>query len=209
MTTIYSLKQYEREVERLLGSHANELTVYALGLAGESGELIELLKKHWGHKHELDLDKLKKEAGDCFWYVAALALQFDITLDEISPRYLGARKPPVTSIQSYALRLAGCVGSVARVLDAYWMSRYPPADIQRTLRQRLSLVFIVLERIIEHFGLSLGEVLEANVEKLRARYPNGFSEKDSQARVDVPTYNPDESTISFGSQSMNGWLFLL
>lgn len=183
--TIYTLKQYEREVERLLGSHENEISVYALGLAGEAGELIDLLKKHWGHKHELDVEKLKKEAGDVFWYIAALAHQFEISLDSVSPRLLGPRPPRQGPIQSYALRLANCVGNTARVLDAYWTSHFPPHDIQRPLRQRLQQVFIVLERITEHYGLSLSEVLTANVEKLRKRYPDGFSTEASVNRVDV------------------------
>ena len=34
-------------------------------------------------------------------------------------------------------------------------------------------------------GVSLGEVMQRNVEKLMKRYPNGFSTEDSVARVDV------------------------
>jgi NTP pyrophosphatase (non-canonical NTP hydrolase) len=34
-------------------------------------------------------------------------------------------------------------------------------------------------------GVSLGEVMQRNVDKLMKRYPNGFSTEDSVARVDV------------------------
>lgn len=34
-------------------------------------------------------------------------------------------------------------------------------------------------------GIDLADVMEANVEKLRKRYPHGFSSADSIARVDV------------------------
>lgn len=37
-----------------------------LGLTGEAGEVAELLKKHVGHGHALDRDKLAKELGDVF-----------------------------------------------------------------------------------------------------------------------------------------------
>lgn len=34
-------------------------------------------------------------------------------------------------------------------------------------------------------GLDLGEVMQANIDKLRVRYPNGYKPADSLARVDV------------------------
>ena len=35
-----------------------------MGLCGESGEVIDLVKKWYAHGHELDRDKLVKELGD-------------------------------------------------------------------------------------------------------------------------------------------------
>ena len=34
-------------------------------------------------------------------------------------------------------------------------------------------------------GLDMGEIMQANIEKLKVRYPNGYSSADSQQRVDV------------------------
>lgn len=36
-------------------------------------------------------------------------------------------------------------------------------------------------------GLDLGDVMQANIDKLRQRYPNGWSSADSIRRVDVDT----------------------
>lgn len=82
----------------------------AIGLAGEAGEVAELVKKGVFHRHGVEREKLAKELGDVLWYVAALATKA---------------------------------------------------------------------------GLDLGEIMTANIEKLRVRYPNGFSSGDSVARVDV------------------------
>lgn len=60
----------------------------ALGLAGESGEAADVLKKHLFHGHPLDRDALKKELGDVLWYVAALASAADLTLDEVAQHNL-------------------------------------------------------------------------------------------------------------------------
>lgn len=82
----------------------------ATGLAGETGELVELVKKGVFHRHGITRGQIAKELGDCLWYIAG----------------------------------------VASVLS-----------------------------------LDLGEIMRANIDKLKVRYPNGFSSEDSKARVDV------------------------
>lgn len=54
-----------------------------LGLAGESGEVLDMVKKWVFHEKELDKDHLKKEIGDVMWYVAMLCESFGFSLDEI------------------------------------------------------------------------------------------------------------------------------
>lgn len=89
-----------------------DILVRTLGLAGEAGEVADLIKKGIGHGHGVDPAKVLKELGDVLWYVATLA-------------------------------------------DAY--------------------------------GHSLESVAAANIEKLRARYPAGFSTEASKSRVDLVT----------------------
>lgn len=60
------------------------LAVMGLGLAGESGEVIEHIKKHLGHGHDLDRLKVRKELGDVLWYVAAIASLCGLDLDDIA-----------------------------------------------------------------------------------------------------------------------------
>lgn len=56
---------------------------YLLCLCEEAGEVAGVYKKHWGHGHELDLDKVKKELGDVAWYLARAADKFGLPLSEI------------------------------------------------------------------------------------------------------------------------------
>ena len=39
-----------------------------MGLCGESGEAIDIVKKWLAQGHELDKEHLKKELGDIAWY---------------------------------------------------------------------------------------------------------------------------------------------
>lgn len=55
----------------------------ALGLAGEAGELANLVKKAVFHQHGIDRDKLADEIGDILWYIAALCTNLDISLSDV------------------------------------------------------------------------------------------------------------------------------
>lgn len=87
-----------------------EVCMLCMGLAGETGEIVDYLKKVGFQGHEFKKEKLINEIGDLMWYVAILT---------------------------------------------------------------------------DYFKIDMQDVLKANIEKLRIRYPNGFSESDSIKRVDT------------------------
>ena len=54
-----------------------------LGLAGESGEILDMIKKWVFHENELDKKHLKKEIGDVMWYVAMICESVGFDLDDV------------------------------------------------------------------------------------------------------------------------------
>ena len=54
-----------------------------MGLCGESGEAIDLVKKWLAQGHELDKEKLAKELGDIAWYLAETATALDLNLEDV------------------------------------------------------------------------------------------------------------------------------
>ena len=54
-----------------------------MGLCGESGEAIDIVKKWLAQGHALDREKLAKELGDICWYVAETATALDLSLEDI------------------------------------------------------------------------------------------------------------------------------
>ena len=54
-----------------------------MGLCGESGEVIDLVKKHLAQGHELDTEKMAKELGDVAWYLAETATAIGYSLEDI------------------------------------------------------------------------------------------------------------------------------
>lgn len=104
------------EYQKLCMRTANKLDGFklivngAMGLCGEAGEVIDLIKKWVFQGHELCQDDVVEELGDALWYAAILC---------------------------------------------------------------------------EGIGLSMEEVMQKNIEKLKKRYPNGFDAERSVNRGDA------------------------
>ena len=64
-------------------SKADVLLNGVMGLCGESGEAIDIVKKHLHQGHPLDKEKLIKELGDIAWYLAETAYALDVDLDAV------------------------------------------------------------------------------------------------------------------------------
>ena len=54
-----------------------------MGLCGESGEVIDIVKKHLAQGHDLDKEKIIKELGDVAWYLAEVAYALDVDLETV------------------------------------------------------------------------------------------------------------------------------
>ena len=94
-----NFKEYQEQSARTDGGN---LTAHFLGLCGESGEVVELYKKHIAHGHSLDLGKLAKELGDVLWYVSSIASGYDLSLEDIATANIAklkARYPDKFSVE--------------------------------------------------------------------------------------------------------------
>ncbi len=54
-----------------------------MGLCGEAGEAIDIVKKWLAQGHELDREHLIKELGDIAWYLAETATALDMDLETV------------------------------------------------------------------------------------------------------------------------------
>lgn len=54
-----------------------------MGLTGEAGEVIDILKKVYFHGHELDVNHLAEELGDVLYYLCWLCMELGVDLSDI------------------------------------------------------------------------------------------------------------------------------
>lgn len=90
-----SITAFHNDVYRTaapVGSFSDMLTVAGFGLAGETGEVIDLLKKSLFHGHALDEAKIRDEMGDVLFYLAYLCNALDTTLEQVMEENIAKRR---------------------------------------------------------------------------------------------------------------------
>ena len=93
-----TINEYQKLAMTTLNPALSEKEVLlngVMGLCGESGEAIDLVKKWMMQGHPLDKAHLRKELGDIAWYLAetATAIGYDLetilqaNIDKLKARY--------------------------------------------------------------------------------------------------------------------------
>ena len=81
-----TINEYQRLAMKTLNPELSQKDVLingVMGLCGESGEAIDIVKKWLAQGHELDKERLAKELGDIAWYLAETAYALEIPLEDI------------------------------------------------------------------------------------------------------------------------------
>lgn len=80
------INEYQKLAMTTLNPELDEKDVLingVMGLCGEAGEAIDIVKKHLAQGHELDKAHLAKELGDIAWYLAETATVIGYSLEDI------------------------------------------------------------------------------------------------------------------------------
>lgn len=80
------IKKYQEETKRTLNHQSSDkdrLGELGMGLSGEVGELVNIIKKKIYHQHNIDLKDIKEEIGDILWYLSNIANEYKIDLTEV------------------------------------------------------------------------------------------------------------------------------
>ncbi|MGM9548705.1 MAG: nucleoside triphosphate pyrophosphohydrolase family protein [Faecousia sp.] len=81
-----TVNEYQRLAMKTLNpdlSRQDVLINGVMGLCGESGEVIDIVKRWLAQGHELDKAELAKELGDVAWYLAETAYALELPLEDI------------------------------------------------------------------------------------------------------------------------------
>ena len=76
--------EYQNAAKRTLYGNEQVLTNCALGLAGESGQVVDLVKNYVFRGQKLTRQELVHEMGDVLWYLSQVAEWADIPFEEVA-----------------------------------------------------------------------------------------------------------------------------
>ena len=84
--TDMTINEYQKLAMTTLNKELSERDILingVMGLCGESGEAIDIVKKHLAQGHDLDKAHLAEELGDIAWYLAEVATVLGYDLEDI------------------------------------------------------------------------------------------------------------------------------
>ena len=81
-----TINDYQKLAMRTLNPDLSDKDILingVMGLCGESGEAIDIVKRHLAQGHDLDKEHLASELGDIAWYLAETATVLGYNLEDI------------------------------------------------------------------------------------------------------------------------------
>ena len=164
-----TLAEYQVMAQRTSNTTHDQKAGHAyLGLIGECGELVDIMKKciYMGMSEDIARDRYLDECGDFCWYIAEMCTGLDIRMD-----------------WEFEEILTGILCKVGK------RRRPTPLDIMNRLMQAqkiditdLAVLLAIVVIILQRHDLTLDMCLAHNILKLRERYPDGFDAGRSNAR---------------------------
>lgn len=158
------------------------LTTAILGLTGEAAECVELMISTSFDNKEFNRTKLIDELSDMMWYVAFGTIALETSLVEMIQKSeeFKAFEPPAVSrnptsnnndILEEVMRLSCSAGHCADITKKY-LFHSKPFNKEKFL-ESLSNVVLQISKTAALLGLTIQEVVDVNVVKLKDRYKTG------------------------------------
>lgn len=145
------------------------LLLGALGLAGETGEVVEIIKKYAINEGELCRDSLLLEIGDVCWYLTLLFSHASLRCPphtNCTPTEYGTN-PNKKCLLLGATELVVDSGKVVEMIKKHAM--HGKEMNYDKLLMDLSNIYFCLVLIIREMGFTLDEILSENIKKLTKR----------------------------------------
>jgi len=171
----------------------------AMGVADEYFELIEVLKM------EPSNPEVKKavhgELGDLMWYTGVMAQALGWPLRYLLTMYSLREDPAIAPDAVIADAIESFTIGTQLVVSVVKKYRYqghplaPESEEETQLRRGLGLIAATVAGVWPTYTTSMLRVLDANIEKLKERYPSGvFKAEDSINRKIDPTQTLSTTT---------------
>lgn len=147
-----------------------------LGIVGELGEFAGAIKKNLVYLKPLDKVNLGEEGGDTFWYISDLNPEIAVDVARMELAFATGFEA-ATKVEGFDAGrvviyvMARCSNAVANLVN---MQALDAGEEQAIAN--VTVICRAMGELYATFGLDLAASLTANIEKLKARYGEKFTE---------------------------------
>lgn len=181
MSKIKTIVEYQLLAERtcpnLPGEYANDRHMN-LGVITEIGETLDIFKKNLAYNKPIDVVNLGEELADISWYIVNKCRFYEIPLDDnfeevmkemnnLIENEMFKEKDLPTELRSEAL--------IHLILQTYLSST-------DSIFSAPIVQLAILANIAKWFELDYFQLLTNNIDKLKVRYPEKFTEEAALTR---------------------------
>lgn len=200
------LNEYQRLAMRTSPNDHDRIKNGCLGLIGESGEIVDLVKKHLFQSvpgTALPVNALINEMGDVLWY----CMETITGIGDV-PQIALTRNPihSLFAVYTKSVKRELDLETAAVLLSLFSVNAYSACyfdDNVRFLRGSVFDVYSTLLCMCGMIGTTIEHVAVMNIEKLKKRYPDGFDPERSMNRPEYQCKEDDESAPGFLFNSRN------
>jgi NTP pyrophosphatase (non-canonical NTP hydrolase) len=176
MSKIQSILEYQELAVRTctdLGHQSTNERHMNLGVITEIGETLDIFKKNMAYNKPMDLVNLGEELADIVWYIVNKCAFENLSLDENYQEVLDQTQELLETKMFTVPDLPAEIMSEAilvLILNAYCS----PVD---NIFSAPIVQIAFLNHIASWFDLDFGDCLSNNIDKLKVRYPEKFTEE--------------------------------
>jgi len=172
------IQDYIKEVQRtavLPTLTENELIKnFALCIFEKCGEVSGVIKKYLFHGHELDREKLIKELGDLLWYFTAICNIKENNLLALYNETNNSHFIDYPDFESEIYLMKILQDKSYEISTLFFNNSNNQYYLYSFLNSYLEFINV--------YDITLAEIMQANTDKLRARYKDKFTFEESKNR---------------------------
>ena len=184
VNTLPFLSQYQPlayRTAKFFDDFPRDVTHCALGMTTELGEYATSVKRIevYGKPAEPLVANMTEELGDFVWYLALLATVCGIDLGQVDLQgsSLGNVETESQTQEDVAIFL------MAGATAAAWLVVHQGYE-KDFVRELLGIALLGVKLAADATGVNLQDICNDNIEKLRERFPDKYSDEAAEARAD-------------------------
>lgn len=174
------------------------------GMLTELGEVVDAYKRNIWYGTALDVTNVTEEVGDILWYEALLSHTINSTALTLSP--LGEESVVLdlapsstitnTDILKLLLEISSDVGSLCLLVATAEDLGIKGETLATGIDMRMYTIHFQLRILCDLTGISMEKAAEVNIAKLKARFPDKFTEEAAVNRNTITERNLLESQVN-------------